>query len=186
MRKKGQAAMEFLMTYGWAILVVLAAIGALAYFGVLSPRNILPSSCTVGAGFGCKDTKATSTTMTLTLLNNLGSDLTSASIRFTGDVHDYSCLIDMTAAGWGAVAGRGSANCDKTKADASDCWYNYTGTDPLRTGKAFPVISFSSCTAGAGSKFSGNAVTDFTITYMAAGETQFHQVNGKANLKVET
>lgn len=30
------------MTYGWAILVVLAAIGALAYFGVLSPDNLLP------------------------------------------------------------------------------------------------------------------------------------------------
>ncbi len=40
--KKGQAAMEFLMTYGWAILVVLAAIGALAYFGVLSPGKLLP------------------------------------------------------------------------------------------------------------------------------------------------
>lgn len=33
-QKKGQAAMEFLMTYGWAILVVLLAIGALAAFGV--------------------------------------------------------------------------------------------------------------------------------------------------------
>ena len=32
---KSQAAMEFLMTYSWAILVVLVAIGALAYFGVL-------------------------------------------------------------------------------------------------------------------------------------------------------
>ena len=40
--KKGQAAMEFLMTYGWAILVVLAAIAALAYFGVLSPARFLP------------------------------------------------------------------------------------------------------------------------------------------------
>jgi len=29
-QKKGQAAMEFLMTYGWAILVVLIVIGALA------------------------------------------------------------------------------------------------------------------------------------------------------------
>ena len=35
--KKGQAAIEFLMTWGWAVLVVLIAIGALAYFGVLSP-----------------------------------------------------------------------------------------------------------------------------------------------------
>ena len=45
-RKKGQAAMEFLMTYGWAILVVLVAIGALAYFGVLSPDRFLPERCT--------------------------------------------------------------------------------------------------------------------------------------------
>ena len=38
--KKAQAAMEFLMTYGWAILVVLVTIGALAYFGVLKiPSN---------------------------------------------------------------------------------------------------------------------------------------------------
>lgn len=37
--RKGQAAIEFLMTYGWAILVVLAAIGALFYFGVLGPQT---------------------------------------------------------------------------------------------------------------------------------------------------
>jgi len=34
--RKGQAAIEFLVTYGWAILIVLIAIGALAYFGVLN------------------------------------------------------------------------------------------------------------------------------------------------------
>jgi hypothetical protein len=33
--KKGQAAMEFLFTYGWAILVVFAAIGALIFFHVI-------------------------------------------------------------------------------------------------------------------------------------------------------
>lgn len=40
--KKSQQALEFFMTYGWAILVVLIAIGALAYFGVLSPDRFLP------------------------------------------------------------------------------------------------------------------------------------------------
>ena len=35
--RKSQAALEFLMNYGWAILVVLIAVGALAYFGVLNP-----------------------------------------------------------------------------------------------------------------------------------------------------
>jgi len=52
MNKKGQAAMEFLMTYGWAILVVLVAIGALAYFGVLSPEKLLPEKCVIPTGTG--------------------------------------------------------------------------------------------------------------------------------------
>lgn len=42
MNKKSQYAMEFLMTYGWAILVVIAMVGALAYFGVFNPDNFLP------------------------------------------------------------------------------------------------------------------------------------------------
>jgi hypothetical protein len=37
--RKGQIAYEFLMNYGWAILVVIAAIGALAYFGVLPEQE---------------------------------------------------------------------------------------------------------------------------------------------------
>ena len=57
MRKKGQAAMEFLMTYGWAILVVLVAIAALAYFGVLSPGRFLPKSATLEQPFSVDDFK---------------------------------------------------------------------------------------------------------------------------------
>ncbi len=52
---KAQAALEFLMTYGWAILVVLVVIGALAYFGVLSPSNLLPEKCTFPVSISCKD-----------------------------------------------------------------------------------------------------------------------------------
>ena len=58
--KKAQAAMEFLMTYGWAILVVLSAIGALAYFGVLNPDRFLPEKCIIASGSGlyCYDHNA--------------------------------------------------------------------------------------------------------------------------------
>lgn len=55
MNKRAQAALEFLMTYGWAILVVLAAIGALAYFGVLNPANFLPAKCVASPGITCVD-----------------------------------------------------------------------------------------------------------------------------------
>jgi len=53
--KKGQAAMEFIMTYGWAILAVLAAIGALAYFGVLNPGKYAPDKCLFKTGLSCSD-----------------------------------------------------------------------------------------------------------------------------------
>jgi hypothetical protein len=45
--KKSQAAMEFLMSYGWALLVVLLVIAALAYFGMLNPDRFLPDKITV-------------------------------------------------------------------------------------------------------------------------------------------
>ena len=54
-QKKGQAAMEFLMTYGWAILAAVVVIGVLAYFGVFSPGRFLPSACTLNAPFGCEE-----------------------------------------------------------------------------------------------------------------------------------
>lgn len=41
-KKPLSAFMEFLLTYGWAILVVLVAIGALVYYGIISPGNLLP------------------------------------------------------------------------------------------------------------------------------------------------
>ena len=75
MHKKAQAAMEFLMTYGWAILVVLAAIGALAYFGVLKPQAFLPEQCILVPGVACLDFKVTSNETTLFLSNSLGRDI---------------------------------------------------------------------------------------------------------------
>ena len=51
-QKKGQAAMEFLMTYGWAILEAITAIGVLAYIGVFSPSNYISNMVTVNAPFG--------------------------------------------------------------------------------------------------------------------------------------
>ena len=49
---KGQAAMEFLMTYGWALLIVLVAIGVLATFGVFSGRGV-GEACLLGPGLAC-------------------------------------------------------------------------------------------------------------------------------------
>ncbi|MBW2977942.1 hypothetical protein KY331_03795 [Candidatus Woesearchaeota archaeon] len=85
MNKKAQAAMEFIMTYGWAILVVLVAIGALAYFGVLSPAKFLPERCQLQAGLYCKSFKVTTSGTELIIQNTLGKDITVQTINITGE-----------------------------------------------------------------------------------------------------
>ena len=86
--KKSQAALEFLMTYGWAILVVLVAVGALAYFGVLNPDRFLPSKCTLQSGIACVDHKVEIAAgtggvglVTVRITNSLGYDLDTINVR---------------------------------------------------------------------------------------------------------
>ena len=50
-KKRGQAATEFLMTYGWAILAAIVAIGALVYFGAFSSDKYVTGRAIVNAPF---------------------------------------------------------------------------------------------------------------------------------------
>jgi hypothetical protein len=84
MYKKAQAAMEFLMTYGWAILVVLAAIAALAYFGVLSPDRFLPEKCTLPSGIACLDFRYTGSAIQMSIQNGQGFDMNNISVAVNG------------------------------------------------------------------------------------------------------
>ena len=71
--KRGQAAMEFLVTYGWAFLVVLVMVGALAYFGVLNPQNLVSDRCIAPPGFSCEDYQVSSANgVTVKIKNGLG------------------------------------------------------------------------------------------------------------------
>src|SRR3989344_6701110 len=63
------------MTNGWAILVVIIAIGALAYFGVLNPSKFLPASCVLLPGLSCSDFKVNTTTITVVVRNGMGENL---------------------------------------------------------------------------------------------------------------
>ncbi len=74
MEKKGQAAMEFLMTYGWAILAAVIAIGVLAYFGVFSPGTYVSNMVSVNAPFGSTQELSISTSAVNFVLRNGGGD----------------------------------------------------------------------------------------------------------------
>lgn len=101
-QKKGQAAMEFLMTYGWALLVVLIAIGALAFFGVLNPSRFLPNSCSLAPGFACNDFKVSEAgngQIIVVIQNGLGDNLNSVTLKLSNANPD--CGGSATSAGVG-------------------------------------------------------------------------------------
>ena len=85
--RKSQAALEFLMTYGWAILVVLIVISALAYFGVLNPQRLLPSRCTLTTGYNCEffvvRASATNPQLRVTIYNGAGNSIFVSKVSAT-------------------------------------------------------------------------------------------------------
>ena len=91
--KRAQAAMEFLMTYGWAILVVLVVIGALSYFGVLSPSTLLPEKCTFPVSVSCTDhtvVGGASPYMAIILQNGAGRDIIVRGVTASGDGYTHA------------------------------------------------------------------------------------------------
>lgn len=82
--KKGQAAMEFLMTYGWAILAAVVVIGALAYFGVFSPGQYAPKTCTLNAPLWCDEHNIQSDGVNMVIRNGGGEDVNLQRVEVTG------------------------------------------------------------------------------------------------------
>ncbi|MGV8141410.1 MAG: hypothetical protein ACP5NW_03135 [Candidatus Woesearchaeota archaeon] len=75
----GQAALEFLITYGWAIMAALIVIGALTYFGVTNPATSLPDKCIFSNVFACKDYQISSSALRLKLVNIGGQTIYNAT-----------------------------------------------------------------------------------------------------------
>jgi len=82
--KNAQAALEFLVTYGWAILSVLVVVSALAYFGIFNTSKYVNDVCEFGDQMNCEDYIIfTNATLEFKLRNNLGVaiDITDVSIK---------------------------------------------------------------------------------------------------------
>lgn len=118
MDKKGQAAMEFLMTYGWAILAAIVAIGVLAYLGVFNQgryQNVMepkPQLCVYRIpdhlAFKCADQNHTVHGFELSLYkfkNAVGlnceiteNDIPNQTVSYHYEVSD--CLRDVPFKRW--------------------------------------------------------------------------------------
>lgn len=88
-KKKSQAALEFLTTYAWAFIMIFVIIAAISYFGVLRPKQVLPDRCIFTVSFGCQAFRIDhSGAFKLQLKNQLGQtiDVTGMDIKREDDV----------------------------------------------------------------------------------------------------
>jgi hypothetical protein len=89
-RGKGQAALEFLVTYGWAILAAMLAIAALAYFGT-SPKSTLPDKCIFNNNFACTEYIVTANKIQMKMVNGQGQTVYAPQAGIDAGT---SCTID--------------------------------------------------------------------------------------------
>jgi hypothetical protein len=148
------------MTYGWAILVVLAAIAALAYFGVLSPDRFLPNKCTVNGGFSCVEYKVNSGgPLQVNLQNNLGADATNVVVTLSSD----DCVLAPVA--------------------ATDTYGDPANAIPvgLENGDRTGLLSWTCGTFPTSGKFSA----DVDVVYWQSGQSVNHTASGTISGSVE-
>jgi len=79
--KKAQAALEYLTTYGWAIMAAIVALGALSYFGFMNPTSLLPDKCDFGKQLECVDYLIQGSEIKIMFRNNFGKEIEIADAR---------------------------------------------------------------------------------------------------------
>lgn len=166
--KRGQAAMEFLMTYGWALLVVLVAIGALAFFGVLNPGQFLPDTCTMPPGISCIESQAIAgagpSNVKIILQNGFGENMDMMNPTLTTNA--YSLVItNKPTFGCTTVAGYTDPLISGTTNSISFTCVGMPGSTPLVKGE--------------------NIKGNLAINYTLGSSTLAHSKVGSIALKVE-
>ena len=91
MIKRGQSAMEFLMTYGWAILAAIIAIGALAYFGVFSPGRSVTGNAILNAPFYVNSYAINTTDIYLDVRNGYPESVTLSNLTLNNLPSGVTC-----------------------------------------------------------------------------------------------
>lgn len=89
---KGQAAIEFLTTYGWAILLVIIGILALAYFGVFDYGDTIPQQCLITGGMSCVDYRISASEIRMHVMNNMGSQAQVSEVKLVNNKGE-SCTV---------------------------------------------------------------------------------------------
>ncbi|MFH1649019.1 MAG: hypothetical protein ABIA93_00535 [Candidatus Woesearchaeota archaeon] len=84
MNRKAQSMTDFLVTYGWMMVVSIAVISALAWYGVTSFEKYIPTTCTTTGLVHCSDYAVYDNAVQFRLKNNLGQPITGMVVTVEG------------------------------------------------------------------------------------------------------
>jgi hypothetical protein len=166
-QKRGQAATEFLTSYGWAILVIMLVLAALVWLGIFNTSQAVPERCTFPAGFACSDVRITDTAISqITLENQMTKTVYVCAIMCTNDLQlgQGSMVVppECASQGQSTVAilqtGQKQTITFNPVSQATAC-LNYFGgklmspNSPYKTGDAYTgsIVVFYSTAVDAGS-----------------------------------
>lgn len=134
--RKGQSAMEYLMTYGWAILIVIIVGGVIWYYA----SQATTSGTAVKGGFSSVDVDSpwsmdSNGKLSLKAINKVGKDITIDAIYVGGASKTIlpatSSVSTGATSGWIDVTAAAAAGTGSYKLDSVAIQY-YLGTDSSR------------------------------------------------------
>ena len=95
-----QSAMEYLMTYGWAILIIAVVLGALFSLGVFNGSAFAVTACTASSGYQCTNPTYShgSGNLSITFGQNTGTGWNSANVLFVNQTFQSTVSTDSPTA----------------------------------------------------------------------------------------
>ncbi len=114
-KSKGQAALEFMITYGWAMLLLTAMVAGLAYM-MPHPKTMVANKCLFGSGVPCLGSQLNENNLTVVLQNGMGQSIYNISANVTMPMN-LACNVSNTTL---RAEERLTLTCNSSKMDIKD------------------------------------------------------------------
>ncbi len=87
-KTRAQSAVEYLTTYGWAIIIIAIVLAALYEIGLFNPSGFVSTTCTFPAEFGCLTAVLSSSSATTNAIMNVTIQQSTQSVI---NITAYGC-----------------------------------------------------------------------------------------------
>ena len=104
---RAQSAMEYLMTYGWAILIIAVVLGALFSLGVFNSSSLIGTACIPLSGYYCANpVLSTNGILTVTIGQATGTTYSSVTAYFVPSGSTFTNSYPSTQTGFSLNSGQ--------------------------------------------------------------------------------